>query len=165
MLEKRTELTWQEPRMRLRLLTTFLAAALLLPVASYAQTGTAKSDSSLYTELPDNTSGAIVPVDVRDVVASKASIFPVTSFAAAGSTQGTATVLTASFCVITSGTGGVEATTGYTEVWNATSAPINVYPPASNAQFEAFGNAIPISVAAGSSVRVAMTSTTQGYVR
>lgn len=124
--------------------------------------GTLKSDSSLYAELPDNTSGEILPVDIRDVVASKLSVFP-TIVAAAGSTQGTATVLTAMFNVVTSGTGGVVAQAStYTKIWNAIAVPINVYPP-SSAAINGLSVNTPIQVGAGASLEVTMVSSVSGY--
>lgn len=54
---------------------------------------------------------------------------------AAGTTQGTATQLTSSLAVVTSGTGGVILYNGETsdeqEILNITSAAITVYPPTS----------------------------------
>lgn len=149
--------------MKLRVLAALFAA--LLPAMAYAQSGTSMSDQSLYNGLPDNTNQAILPSNVRNVVASKASTFPVTSSAAAGTscTSG-ATSLASSFNVITSGTGYVVATTGYTEVWNETGAPIYVCPPTTSAAFSTLSAGTPVSLDAGSSVRVSMTTSTQGYV-
>lgn len=50
--------------------------------------GTAKTTSQLYTELPDNTTGAIVPADIRDVVASGPQWDVVSAAAAPGILRG-----------------------------------------------------------------------------
>jgi hypothetical protein len=113
--------------------------------------------------LPDNTTGQIIASNIRDVVVSKLSVNPAL-VSAAGTTQGTATVLTAMFNVVTGGTGGVVATASYTRVWNTLAVPINVY-PVTSAQFDAFGTNIPVAVDPASDVEVIMTSASQGYAR
>lgn len=127
--------------------------------------GTIRRDTTLLGLLPDNTTQQIGADDLRDLCVSKLNIFPQT-VSAAGTDQSGATTLTDMFNIVTSATAdqGVKATASFTEVWNATSVTIKVY-PVSGAQFEAFGTNAPISLAPGASVRINMTSGTQGYVR
>lgn len=79
------------------------------------------------------------------------------TFSAAGTTQATATVLNTQFSQVTDGTGGVilpavGTGTEYT-VSNSTSAAINLYPQ-SGAAINGNAENIPLSVAAGSCVKV-----------
>ena len=144
----------------MRLRVALLAAVLALPIAAQAQQ-TLSSDSTLITNLPNNTTGAVTPQNVRDIVASKWSVFPVTGINAAGSTQGTATQLANMLNIVDGQTGGgtgvIAQGTGFTEIWNVLSVPISVY-PVSGAHFESLSNNIPISLAAGSNVRIEMTT-------
>jgi hypothetical protein len=151
-----------------------LASVFLVSFGSFAYAacggganGTPTSSSTLLTgEFQDGQSpGSIVPGCVRDIIASSPNIVPVT-VSAAGTTQGTATVLTAQFNIVTSvasGT-GVKATAGYTKIWNAGANALLVY-PISGAQLDANGTNIPVSVGVGGSVEINMTSPTQGYAR
>lgn len=85
---------------------------------------------------------------------------------AAGTTQGTATVLTSQFNVVTTvaaGT-GVVATSGYTKIWNAGANALLVYPIGS-AQLDTDGTNVAVSVAVGGVVEIIMTSSAQGYAR
>lgn len=101
----------------------------------------------------------------RDFIVSVLNIVPA-SVSAAGTTQGTATVLTAQLNVVTTvaaGT-GVVATATYTKIWNAGANDLLVY-PITSAHFEALGTNLPILVPVGGAVEIVMTSGTQGYAR
>ena len=135
-----------------------------LPVCAYADTP--ESTSQIQTDLRDGqAAGSITPQVIRNFAVSMFNPFPA-AVSAAGTTQGTATVLTAMFNVITSCTSGqgVVATTYYTKIWNATAAACLVYPP-TGAQFDSHGTNTAVYIAAGGSAEFIMTSSTQGYAR
>lgn len=87
--------------------------------------------------------------------------------AAAGTTQGTATVLSAQFNIITTvaaGT-GVVANSTYTKIWNFGANDLKVY-PLPTMQFNTEGTNIPILVPVGGVVETIMIpGGTQGYAR
>lgn len=121
----------------------------------------------LTTEFQDGQTKTISASRVRNVIASKLSVFP-QPVNAAGSTLVTATALTDMFNIVTTSGAGqgvsVQAST-FTRVWNIGPNPVLVYPPVSTAQFDALGNGVPISVAVGAALDVVMTSVSQGYAR
>lgn len=85
---------------------------------------------------------------------------------AAGATQGTATVLSSQFNIVTlvaPGT-GVIATAGFTKIWNAGANNLLVY-PISLAQFDAIGTNLPITIPVGGAAEIVMASGVQGYAR
>lgn len=117
------------------------------------------------TLFPDGSpQGFITPQSERDFIVSVLNVVPAI-VSAAGTTQGTATALTAQLNVVTTvaaGT-GVVATATYTEIWNAGANDLLVY-PVSSAHFDALGTNLPITVPVGGAVRIIMNGT-QGYAR
>ncbi len=88
------------------------------------------------------------------------------SVSAAGSSQGTATVLTAQEVIVTGGTGGVQAwcvVNAPQVIINRSGVAITVY-PCTGAAFESSGTNTGITLANAAAHHVNMTSSTQGYV-
>lgn len=128
--------------------------------------GTVKTDAALLAEMPTGgPAGGIIPADLQDLIVSKLSVYP-NVVSAAGTTQGTATVLTEMFNIVTTvaAGAGVMVTASYTKVWNGGANSLLVYPP-SGAQFDAVGTNLPVSVGFGGAIEIIMTSSTQGYAR
>jgi len=138
--------------------------------------GTAAVGTSLryaradHTHPTDTTRAPIAsPTFTGTVTLPQGSIAPgllgsaANSVAAAGTTQGTATVLTNDINVVTSGTGGVQipgaAAGKYVVVVNKTGSAINVY-PASGHSFDSLSANTPISLLAGAFVELYGSSTT-----
>jgi hypothetical protein len=139
-----------------------LSAALALPLSAYADTP--ESTAQIQNDLRDGQpAGSITPGVIRNFAVSVFNPYP-TVVSAAGTTQGTATVLTSQFNIIaTCAAGaGVMATSYYTKIWNTTANACLVY-PTSGAQFNTNGTNQPISVPAGGAAEFIMQSTTQGY--
>lgn len=128
--------------------------------------GTSRTQSYLLTnEFQDGQpAGSISAQDMRDFVVSMHNIVP-TIVSAAGTTQGTAVVLTAQSNIVTvcAAGAGVVATAGYTKVYSRGANPVLVY-PISGAQFESLAVNAPVSVPVGDDVECYMTSAVQGYV-
>jgi hypothetical protein len=136
--------------------------ALALPLSALADAP--ESTAQIQTDLRDGQApGSITPQVMRNFAVSVFDPFPAV-VSAAGTTQGTATVLTSQFNIITTcaSGAGVMATSYYTKVWNATSNACLVY-PISGAQFNSNGPNSPISVPAGGAAEFIMSTTTQGY--
>ena len=95
--------------------------ALALPLSALADAP--ESTAQIQTDLRDGQApGSITPQVMRNLAVSVFDPFPAV-VSAAGTTQGTATVLTSQFNIITTcaSGAGVMATSYYTKVWNATS--------------------------------------------
>jgi len=147
-----------------RLLPYLFGLALALPLPARADAP--ESTSQIQNDLRDGQSaGSITPQVIRNFAVSVFNPYPAV-VSAAGTTQGTATVLTSMLNVITACTSGqgVMATSYYTKIWNASAAACLVY-PISGAQFDAHGTNTAVSIAAGGSAEFIMTSATQGYAR
>ena len=86
---------------------------------------------------------------------------------AAGTTQGTAAVLSAQRTIVTAGTGGVLVPNSMLdqgfEVWNRSGVAITVY-PAAGAQFESAGANVGQLIANNAKVTAVYTTATQGYI-
>jgi hypothetical protein len=147
-----------------RLLAHLLGLALALPLSAHADAP--ESTTQIQNDLRDGqAAGSITPQVIRNFAVSMFNPYPA-AVSAAGTTQGTATVLTAMFNVITACTSGqgVMATSYYTKIWNATTSACLVY-PVSGAQFDAHGTNAAVYIAGGGSAEFIMTSATQGYAR
>lgn len=96
-----------------------------------------------------------------------ASSYAPTTVAAAGTTQGTATALTAAFSLATSGTGGVRvgSTTNQLQlIYNATGSAITIY-PLSGMKFGANGSANSgLTLNPDRCFGIIVTSATQAYL-
>lgn len=129
-------------------------------------TDTPLSLSQIIADIADTGSaGRITPAIVRQAFEAEFNTVPA-SVSAAGTTQGTATVLTSMFNVVTTvaaGT-GVMAPTGYSKTLNAGANAVLMY-PLSGAQFDGVGTNLPVSVPVGGAIEIIMTSSTQGYAR
>lgn len=129
-------------------------------------TGTPRTQSYLLTtEFQDGQApGSISPQDMRDIIVSTLNVIPAV-ITAAGTTQGTGTVLTAQSNIVTvcAAGAGVVATAGYTKIYSRGTDAVLVY-PILGAQWEGLAANAPISVPVGNDIECYMTSTTQGYV-
>lgn len=125
---------------------------------------TPRSQAALITASADNTTGDYTNQNQRDLIVSVLNIVP-SVVSAAGTTQGTATVLTAqsNYVTVCAAGAGVVATSGYTKVYNRGANPVLVY-PISSAKWEGLAVNAPVSIPVGSQAEFNMTSTTQGYV-
>ncbi len=135
------------------------AANFVTSVTSPSITATAQMVS--VTPTAGDNSTKVATTAYVDAKTSRAVI------AAAGTTQGTATRLTAAESIITSGTGGVIVPalplTAVWVIWNRSGASLNVYPDV-GAQLETLGLNLPEIIANNSKVTVAYTTSTQGYI-
>lgn len=129
-------------------------------------TGTPRMQSYLLTnEFQDGqAAGSVTTRNMRDLIVSSLNIVP-TVVSAAGTTQGTAAVLSAQSNIVTicAAGAGVVATSGYTKIYSRGANAVLVY-PIPDAQWEGLAANAPISVPVGNDVECYMTSTTQGYV-
>ncbi len=126
--------------------------------------GTVRNQATLLTASADNATNNYTNQNQRDFIVSVFNIVPAV-VSAAGTTQGTATPLTAQNNVITICTAGagVVATLPFHKIYSRGANPVLFY-PISGAQFEGLAVNAPVSIPVGTTVEMAMTSTTQGYV-
>jgi hypothetical protein len=113
------------------------------------------------------SAGRITPAIVRQAFEAEFNTVPAI-VSAAGTTQGTATVLTSQLNIVTTvaaGT-GVVAPAGYAKTINAGANAMLMYPP-SGAQFDAVGTNSPVSVGVGGIIEtiIPAATPTQGYAR
>lgn len=125
---------------------------------------TARTQAALIAASADNTSGNYTNQNQRDFIISVHNIVPGV-VSAAGTTQGTAAVMTVQSIIVTvcASGAGVVATQPYHKVYNRAANPCLFY-PISGANFEALSANAPVSIPVGSTVELFMTTATQGYV-
>lgn len=151
-----------------------IAALLLIPKTAGSGVSSNMADTPrtlaflLGAEAQDGqTPGSYTLQDLRDFMVSVLNIVP-DVVSAAGTTQGTATVLVAQLNIVSTvapGT-GVVATAAYTKIWNVGLNDLKVY-PISGAQFNTEGTNVSMLVPVGGAVETTMNpgDPTQGYAR
>src|SRR6185437_6312489 len=127
-------------------------------------TDAAQSIANNLTAFAPGQNSTIGSQQFRNLSLSAHNIVP-SLVSAAGTNLATATVLTAHSNIVTvcASGAGVVARSDFSVVYNRASNAVLVYPYASGAQFESYGNGNPVSIPVGGKAEIYMTSPTQGY--